>query len=268
MNPEQKELIIKLKETAKQLNHSPKKREVYNLASRCYTHFGSFNKAKERAGLEIRNVIVTRFPEKAFSFGKDLAGIGSYLTFDGHIYNTLKGLMYSSKNIGDLKDFEKLIFNRFKIKGKYHLNSGGSRNQTHKFYVFNKVICKKLVDIGFPKGDKTNQKFSVPKWIRNNKEFSREYLRIAFLCEGSMKEKRKNPRIKINLAKTEEFLEAGISFMNELKEMLNVFGIRTTECGLCGKRIRKKDNQVSQDIRFRVITSDNNRFIKEIGWFK
>jgi hypothetical protein len=154
------------------------------------------------------------------------------------------------------------------MKGKYQLNSAGSHYQTHKFYIFNKKIATELFNYGIPKGDKVIQKFSVPKWIKNNKELSREYLKIAYLCEGSMKENRKNPRIQINLAKAEEFLPDGLNFMNELKEMLFKFGIKTTPCSVYGRRIRKRDNKISRDIRFRILTSDNDKFIKEIGWFK
>lgn len=268
MNEKQKEIIKELKKAAEKLGHSPTRRDMPQLAWKCYNHFASFNKAKQIANLEIRNVRITKFPKRAFIIDKDLARIASYLTFDGHIYKNLKGMFYSSKNIKDIKDFEKIILQKFKIKGKIKLNSAGSHHQTHKFYVFNKIIATKLLNKGVPKGDKSTQAFYVPHWIKNNKEFSREYLKIVYLCEGSMKENRKHPRIQINTGKCEELLSSGIKFMNELRQMLSKFGIRTTECSVYGTRVRKRDNKVCRDIRFRILTSDSDKFIKEIGWFK
>ena len=56
--------------------------------------------------------------------------------------------------------------------------------------------------------------------------------------------------------------------MDILKKMLRYFNIRTANCIVTGKRVRKKDNKISKDIRFRIITDDNNKFIKETGWLK
>jgi len=268
MNQKQKEVISKLRGFYKTFNHSPTKREIPKIFWECCREFGSFNKAKKKAGLEVKNIRITNFPEKAFVPDKDLVAISSYLTFDGHLYKNGRAFFYSSKRIEDINDFNKLISKKFRMPGKCQWNSAGSENQTHKIYVFNKELTQKLIELGIPNGDKTNQSFQVPNWIKNNKEFSRMYLKVAFLCEGSMKEKRKNPRIQINLAKTQEFLSSGFMFMEDLRKMLRGFRIRTTNCAIIGERIRKKDNKISKDIRFRVITSDNNKFIKEIGWLK
>ena len=186
-----KELIKELKDSAKKLGHPPQRREVQNLAMKCYRYFGSFNKVKKIAGLEIKNVIITKFPKNAFKKDKDLAAIISYITFDGHLYKDLKGFYYSSKNIKDLKVFDGIVKRKFGLPPRYHLFNSGSRNQTHVIYFFNKIICKFLVKIGVQKGDKVIQEFNVPNWIFKSKEFSREYLKIAYLCEGSLRAYRK-----------------------------------------------------------------------------
>jgi len=220
--------------------------------------------------LHVVNVRKINFPKKAFRLDKDMAHISSYLLFDGHIYETLRGLMFSSKTLKDLKVVEKIFKRKFNLEGIYHLNSAGSHFQTHKFYVFNKPIATTLLKLGIPKGNKTMQNYRVPSWINNSKELSREFLKIAFLCEGSFKEKnRKNARISINIAKLEKFLESGIEFMNDLKSMLMKFGINTTDCYIMGEnKIRKMDGERTKNIRFRIITADNHKFIKEIGWIK
>lgn len=233
MNKKQKEVVKELNESAKQLGYSPRRREIsHGLLWKCYKYFSSFNQAKKIAGLEISHIRITQFPKNAFKIDKDLGRIASYLTFDGHIYKDSKSIFYSSKNISDIKDFENIILRKFSMNGKCKLNSAGSENQTHQFYVFNKRIATELFNLGIPKGDKVTQEFNVPRWIKDSKELAREYLKIAFLCEGSMKENRRNPRIQINTAKTEDFIPSGIAFMNELREMLLKFGIRTTECSL------------------------------------
>ncbi len=55
--------------------------------------------------------------------------------------------------------------------------------------------------------------------------------------------------------------------MNSLKKMLKRFDINTMECMVSNKRIRK-DGKIIRDIRFRLKTTDNDKFIREIGWIK
>lgn len=266
---DKQEIKNELRVVAKNLGRSPKRRDVPNLAAKCYKIFGSFNKAKSEAGLRIVNVRITTFPKNAFKLDKDLASIVSYVTFDGHLYQSLKGFYYSSKRIEDLKKFEEIVDRKFGLPARYHLFSTGSRKQTHLVYFFNKKVCRHLFDAGAPKGDKVVQKFSVPRWIFNSKEFSREYLKIAYLCEGSIiKEKGRTSRISINTAKCIGLMDSGIKFMNTLREMLEKFNIRSHKCHLVGERIRKRDGKITRDVRFRVKIKDNDRFISEIGWLK
>lgn len=267
MNKIKKEILKELRKISRKLEHSPGRREVPNLSRKCYKHFGSFNKAKELLGLEIKNKRITLFPKKVFKKDKDLAKIAAYLTTDGHLYKDLSGFIYFSKNVEDLQEFERLIKRKFGLRGKYHLNSGRG-GITHSFYVFNKKICKELFKLGIPKGDKIIQRFHIPKWIYSSKAFSKEYLKIAFFCEGSNKEESgRTPRIQINIAKSEELLESGLEFMNTLRKMLKNLGINTTRCYIAGKRLRKRDNKISRDIKFRIDIKDNDKFIKEIAPF-
>jgi len=264
-----KEIINELNSKAKELGHSPQRREVPNLATKCYKIFGSFNKAKIVAGLAAKYVKITRFPKDAFKLDKDLASIASYLTFDGHLFKDFKGFYYSSKNIKDLIDFENIVKRKFGLPARYHLFNSGSNKQTHVIYFFNKKVCEYLFDMEVPKGDKVMQKFDVPEWILKSKEFSRTYLKIAYLCEGSFKEEAgRTPRISINTAKWSDIIDSGLNFMNRLREMLGMFDIQSHKCYISGERIRKRDNRITRDIRFRIKIDDNNKFIREIGWLK
>ena len=263
------QLLGELKAVSIKIGRSPQRRDVPNLAAKCYKHFGSFNKAKAKAGLEIKNTRITKFPKHAFQLDKDLAGIISYITFDGHLYKTFRGLYYSSKNIDDLKRFDKVMTRKFGIHAHYKLFNAGSYKQTHMIYFFSKKICEFLFRNGLPKGDKAIQMFDVPAWIVKSKEFSREYLKIAYLCEGSIEEEKgRGPRISFTQAKNIDILDSGLKFMKTIKEMLKRFGIESGETYISAPRIRKKDNKVMKDLRFRVKVKDNNRFISEIGWLK
>lgn len=266
MNSKQKKILLELKQTASKLGHSPTKREIINLASKCYSYFGSFNRAKEKVGLKTHHKIILNFTTRAFKLDKELAAIASYLTFDGHIYKDLSGFSFYSKDIKNLKMMEGIIKRKFGILGKYRTNTLGN-NTIHTFSIFNTKLAEWFYQLGVPKGEKVTQDFNVPKWIRNNKEFSREYLKIAFLCEGCNKENRKNPRIHINTAKILDIINSGIKFMNTIRKMLLYFNIKSTDCTVTGKRVRA-DGKISKDIRFRIITRDNNKFINEIGWIK
>jgi hypothetical protein len=273
VNATQNKLIEDLRLSSIRLGHSPQRREVPYLALKCYKHFGSFNIAKTKAGLEIKNVRFDKFPKNAFRQDKDLAAIISYITFDGHLYKTFKGLYYSSKNVEDLKRFEEVMTRKFGLQAHYKLFNSGSYKQTHMIYFFNKKICEFLFRKGLPKGDKAIQRFDVPMWIVNSREFSREfsreYLKIAYLCEGSIKEeKEREPRITFTQAKHFDVLDSGLNFMSTLKEMLTQFKIESGEIYVSAPRVRKKDNKFMNDLRFRIKVKDNNRFISEIGWFK
>ncbi|MDO8516513.1 MAG: hypothetical protein Q7S33_00145 [Nanoarchaeota archaeon] len=198
----------------------------------------------------------------------DLVRIVSYIFFDGHLYKSLKCFYLSSKDINNLKEFEKLVKKKFNINGKYYLNDGGAgRNKTHKYRIFSKKICMQLNNLGVPKGSKTINKFSIPSWILKNKKFAKEFVRIAYLCEGSMKENRKNPRIKFNINKSKDLLKNGLKFIKDIKKILKDNNIKTTKIGIYNAKSRK-DGILVKELRFRVITQDNNKFIKEIGWLK
>jgi DNA-binding transcriptional regulator WhiA len=198
----------------------------------------------------------------------NLVKIVSYLFFDGHLYKDLKCFYFSSKHKNLLKEFGEIVEMKFKIKGQLYLNEGGAgKSKTHKYRVFSKEICTELEQLGVPKGDKTINEFLVPSWIIKNRKFAKEFIKIAYLCEGSMKEKRKNPRIKFNLNKAENLIGNGIKFITQIKKILEDSGIKTTEIGVYKQRTRKDGVKV-KELRFRIITEDNNRFIKEIGWLK
>jgi len=267
MDSKQKQILIELKKCNIELGHSPKKREILKLAQKCYKHFGSFNKAKKLANLDIVNVRKTSFPKNAFKIDKDLAFISAFLTADGHIYKDLKGFYFSSRDLKILKQIEKKIKNKFELKGLYR--EGNGHGVSYKFLVFNKPIALFLVKLGIPPGDKMLVPFDVPKWIKKDKELSREYLKILFYCEGSKSYHSKNTEaIRINFNKTEDLLKDAERFMKSIKNLLKKFGIETTNIWISQGNRRIKDNKLTKQIRFGIKANSFNKFINEIGWLK
>ena len=56
--------------------------------------------------------------------------------------------------------------------------------------------------------------------------------------------------------------------MNQGENNQKQFNINSCDIHLMGRRIIKKDNKITRDIRFRIKVKDNHKFIREIGWLK
>lgn len=195
-------------------------------------------------------------------FDKDLVKIVSYLTFDGHLAKDLKCFYLSSKNKETLSNFEKIVYNKFNIQGR--LEKGMGYGESYKYRVFNREICRFLEKIGTPKGSKVTKTFLIPDWIKNNKEFSRVYLRVAFDCEGSIWFE-KQPKIRFGICKIEELIENGLEFIEEMKYMLNEFDINSTKTWLI-KGNNRKDGKVTKGLYFKLKQASLRQFAKEIGF--
>jgi hypothetical protein len=267
MNNKQEQIIKELRKEAKRLKHSPKRRDVAWLAKKCYKHFDSFNNAKIAAGLEIKNKQITSFPKNAFRLDSNLVILVAFLTSDGHLYKDLKGFYFSSKDKDFLKILEQIVDGKFGLKGKYLKGSGFG--ESYKYLVFNKTISLFLNNSGVPAGDKMLIPFDVPDWIKENKKFSKEYLKIIFYCEGSKYRQSKNTEtIKINFNKSLKLEKDVIRFLNSLKKMLLKFGIETTNIWSSKGIIRKKDGVTTRLHAFKIKSSHVNKFINNVGWLK
>ncbi len=197
-----------------------------------------------------------------------LVRIVSYLTFDGHLYKDLSGFYLSSNNINTLNEFQKEVKELFNLISKrLEKNNYCYGNKNYKLRFFNTQISKYLQKLGTPEGNKTLTEFRVPNWIKNNKNLSKEYLKIAYFCEGCNKEKRKNPRIQFNINKSKNKLENGLNFINDLKDMLKQFNIETGKTTITTGNIRK-DLIITKQLKFRILTRDNKKFINKIKWIK
>jgi len=106
------------------------------------------------------------------------------------------------------------------------------------------AIAKVLKEIGLPHGRRSEQLFNVPEFIRNPKKYNvlneeclqiqRIFLRAIFSCDGTkplINKGKEGYRIWIRLGfnKDERLRDNCIEFLNEIKEMLNNFDIKTTK---------------------------------------
>ena len=264
------EIILELKKISRELGKSPGRREIPSMLNRfCVNEFGSLNNAKIKARLSIAKRKCDPLPKSAYKLDKRLVRIVSYLTFDGHLYGTLKGFHFSSNHKKDLEILREDVRRKFGVD-VFTINKGGMTGKCYRYWYFNTNISKLLHSLGTPCGDKMITKFDVPGWIKKDKELGLEYLRMAFLCEGTKYKVSKNTeRIQINLNKSEEFLEDGLKFMDSLKVLLKKFGIKTTSVKILQGNInRKKDGRTTRLLRFRILAESTDTFIKQIGWLK
>lgn len=197
-------------------------------------------------------------------FDKDLVKIVSYLTFDGHLARDLKCFYLCSKDKKVLSIFEKLVRRKFRIGGRLEKREGYI-GESYKYRVFNRHVCKFLERIGAPNGCKVNKTFLVPDWIKNNKEFCRNYLKIAFDCEGSIWFEKQQPKIRFGIFKSEEHIGNCFEFIEEMKSMLKWFDVNSTRTWLI-KGNERKDGKVTKGLYFKIKQDSLEQFAKEIGF--
>lgn len=264
------EIIGELKEIARKLGKSPARREVPNrINHQCIRLFGSFNNAKEKAGLTITHKRSKPLTENAKNLDIILVRIVAYLTFDGHLNGKLKECQFASNSQKVIEGIKEDIYKKFNIRpSKIEMGNGYGKNVLKCRY-FNKNLCKFLYSTGVPKGDKVVTKFNIPMWIKNDKNFAKEYLKIAFLCEGCKSKKSKNTEeIQINLHKAEELLQDGLKYMKSLQRLLKKFDIDSTKIWLIQGNKRKRDGKTTKGMRFKIKANSFNNFINQIGWYK
>jgi len=262
--------IREFRSVAHRLQRSPGRRDLpHHVYWHCVKEFGSLNAAKLKAGLELKRRSPCKpLTDKQRLVDATLAKIVSYLTFDGHLHKSLRGFLLSSNSLADLKTFEALVVKKFGIRPKkLERNAYCYGDKNYRIWFFNTEVSKFLHSVGTPKGNKTVTSFRVPGWIKNDKEFSREYLRVAYLCEGSNKENRTTPRIQFTQNKARTLLANGLELMNDIKEMLAVFGISIGKISVGLGNVRE-DGVVTLSLKFRVSARDNKKFYQEIGWLK
>ena len=144
------DIIKELKKITKERGKSPTRR---NTPLKLYYHsikqFGYFNNAKKEAGLRLYNVR-NELLKESYKIDKELVSLISFLTFDGYIYKSLKGLLLFSKNKKLLTHYEIFIRNKFGLDGNKRKRDG-KIIKTMKFKIKAKDINKFIKEIGWYK---------------------------------------------------------------------------------------------------------------------
>lgn len=202
------------------------------------------------------------FPLKA---SVRLAGIVADLIGDGHLQDYPKyRLDYTSNSNKELNRFNKEIFYLFGIKGKIR-DCKTNKYNTKNLGINNKPLARVLKLIGVPTGAKVLSKFSIPKWILNDKTLFLRFINRLFSCEGSID--LQNKYIELKMHKSVTLIEDGINFFKDIKKYLDkYFGIKTTKPFLEGRTNTRKDSIKTKGIRIKIKNRESLvRFKKFVG---
>jgi len=200
----------------------------------------------------------------------DLSRIIADINGDGHLQlQNWRGLVsFYSKNKDEIDAVSKRFKSLFEIQGRLYVDN---RGKGYKLFFISKPLAQFLNEIGVAKGNKTNQAFSVPKWIiKGDKEAKRAYLKGIFVTEGyiySTKIQNNKIRWRIGLEqyKNEAFKEHGKMYMEQIRSMLDEFEIKSSPVRFNGFNIRK-DGTKSLGMRFDIEQKYFNNFYKEVGF--
>ena len=167
-----------------------------------------------------------------------------YLNFIGKRCDGI--LSFSSKNPSNLvkirDDIVKIGYTPSKVYFK-------ERNREYFFYVNASSLLVLLHALGAPIGDKTLQKYRVPKWIfQCSLEQKRLFLAAFFGAELSKPTVRKdkptlfaNPQLE--MAKEVSIADSAKEFLDDIIKLLKEFGVEATIYQRKGVYVRKKDGK-------------------------
>ncbi|MFH2105660.1 MAG: hypothetical protein ABII22_00220 [Candidatus Micrarchaeota archaeon] len=196
-----------------------------------YQDFIEFHKIRDKH----KEMVSSWFPVYP---SEDIAQIFAALLTDGHIdwndYDgnpmTKKIILYSNyKN--ECQWFLEKIYDLFHINGKvvkYRSTSGFSRKESFKAIVYCAPLARLLISLGVPCGDKTTKNYLVPEWIiLGTKEIKSSFLKVLFSFDGSISIRHTRSTAEINFCfnKHNNCFSSGQTFMFQIKQLLNDFGV-------------------------------------------
>jgi len=197
---------------------------------------------------------------------RKLAGLVADLMGDGHIQkHTSWRLDYTSKSKQELLRFEKELCSLFGIKGKIRPCTTNKYSKTFNYGVNVKPVALALHLCGAPKGAKVFQKFDIPSWILEDKEYFRAFIHRLFCCEGNVDYQK--PAIELRMHKEKSIVSDGIKFFNKIKKYLKFyFDIITTNV-FTGRSFSRKDGRETVEVRLKICRKEPvNKFVKEIDF--
>lgn len=153
---------------------------------------------------------------------------------------------YFSKETLELEKFKENVLKIFGINGT--IREWGIRKYGEsKGVIFtNSFLTRILHCCGVPGGDKVIQSYEIPKWIINSSaKIKKAFLRRLFTCEGSIGYDINDKRweIKYSMYKHKLLSENLEKFLNQIKNLLSEFSIKSEGPYKKEKYIRKKDGK-------------------------
>jgi len=202
-----------------------------------------------------------------------LSRIVADVTGDGHLQldNKRGVISFYSKKLNTIKNEDKRFFDLFEIKGHVYKNRRGFGGRlTYGIFFTSKDIATYLAGKGVPAGNKTSTIFYVPNWILDGAEkIKKEYLKGIFTSEGSIyctkSKNKKRWRIEIEQYKNLRIKNYGKMYMEQIKNMLENFGIKCSPVRF-GKKSKRSDNSFTIATKIDIEKKYFKRFNAEIGF--
>jgi len=201
---------------------------------------------------------------------EDLAYLVGYSMGDGNISRDLcKAWFYGVSE--DLSIMNRMLA-QFSVTGKiytYKIDNG-------KMAVNDRVFARLMASIGSPVGDKTKSIFGVPDWVINSGNMSGikgKFLQGLFDSELSTpkliyKNRTAFQSMSFYSIKEGSFVEGGINYLKQIKNIVSEFGITSTEIKKGRTYIRSRDSSRMVQLHF-IVHSNHinlNNFIKRVGF--
>jgi len=124
-----------------------------------------------------------------------------------------------------------------------------------------KILAALLISLGIPSGEKTNQIYSLPDWIKNgNLNLKQEFLSAFLGSELSLPKGRKYldfdaPRISIN--KRLDLVDGGIKLADEIKNIFTELGVKISDISVKEGNLRK-DGTKTKKIVITISNKEEN----------
>ncbi|MBI4148200.1 hypothetical protein HY490_02820 [Candidatus Woesearchaeota archaeon] len=201
-----------------------------------------------------------------------LARICGDITGDGHLQlKDWRGLTsFYSKNLTDIRAMNDRFRSVFSISGRVYEDRRYGRLR-YKIFFISKPTAEFLASLCVPVGNKTNQPFDVPAWIlQGGNDFYRQYLRGLFSSEGSVYSTRTNSsvlrwRIEIEMYKWTKYQKEAVTYMNQIKGMLQKLHILCSPARL-GRKNKRKDGTYSIAVKLDIEQHSFKKFYDEVGF--
>lgn len=171
----------------------------------------------------------------------ELASLVAHCCGDGGIHLRNCRFEYTNSRKEIVEKVKEYANNVFKFNDPYERQLQKT-NTVVKKLIYPSIIGSLLELAGAPRGRKTTIEFEIPEWIMNgSKDIKKAFLQALFDDEGSVE---KRFLVSLSLNKQYPYEENLLLFLNQIKKLLEDFGIDTVSVSL-----RKTKNEIKGVLR-------------------